>query len=104
MLSNPPEAREKRVKNEEHEIVRVAEPVMLPSENAVDVTFNLCVTNKKDGCIAELTETHRSRYLFEPELREYLRLSGFNDIRFEEWVTGKEPDLNTWSVTCSARK
>ncbi len=96
-LTDPPSIRIKRVEDERVSIVRIAEPVIHPNKNYVDVHYTVFVRDKRSGKVAEMKETHRMRYLFKPEIDYLLSLSGLTLIDDMEWLSGKELDFNTWS-------
>lgn len=102
VLSDPPVVRVKRLADDEIEVLRIAEPVMHYNDNVVDVNYRVMITNKATGGMEQLSETHKMRYLFLPEIREYLAALGFSLVRAEEWVSGKEPGRDTWGLCCVA--
>jgi SAM-dependent methyltransferase len=98
VLSDPPVVRVKRLEDESIQVVRIAEPVMHPNENVVDVNYQVMITEKSTGAVEQLVETHRMRYFFIPELELFLRNAGLRIITDSEWMTGNCPDLTTWGV------
>jgi hypothetical protein len=38
------------------------------------------------------------RYLFKPEIDIFFSQAGFQIIDFFEWMTGRKPGFDTWSV------
>jgi SAM-dependent methyltransferase len=98
VLSDPPVVRVKRLEDEAIKVVRIAEPVMHPNENVVDVNYQVMITEKSTGTVEQLVETHRMRYLFLPELELFLRDAGLSIIAVSEMMTGNCPDLTTWGV------
>ena len=98
VLSDPPVVRIKRLEDELIRVVRIAEPVMHPNENVVDVNYQVIITEKSTGTVEQLVETHRMRYLFFPELEQYLQNAGLSIIAASEWMTGNSLSLSTWGV------
>ena len=47
VLTDPPEVRQKRLENKDIEVLRIAEPVMYPNENVVDVNYCVHIKQKK---------------------------------------------------------
>jgi hypothetical protein len=83
--------------NEEIEITRLAEPVMLFNENRVDVNYHVFVRDVRSGQVNTLKETHAMRYFFKPEIEMLSKQSQFQLIHAEEWrLTGKLVDESTW--------
>ncbi|QWV95078.1 class I SAM-dependent methyltransferase [Geomonas oryzisoli] len=103
VLSDPPVVRVKRLEDEEVRIVRIAEPVLHPNENLVDVNYQVMVCHTGTGVTEELRETHRMRYLFLPELEAMLRQAGLHLDGAFEWMTGNTPGVDTWGVCCVVR-
>jgi SAM-dependent methyltransferase len=103
VLTQRPSARTKRVENEEIEVTRMAEPELLPNNNLVDVHYHMFVRDKASNEVKELRETHRMRYLFQPEIELLLELAGFRLVHGEEWMTGKPVGTATWGACFLAR-
>lgn len=77
---------------------------MYPKENIVDVNFDITITTKSDGKSNNISELHKMRYLFEPEVELLLNNNGFELIKIEEWLTGELPSNNSWYVTFNCKK
>lgn len=103
VLTERPSIRLKRVEDEALSITRIAEPVMHPNENLVDVNYRILITDKANGRVEEVQETHRMRYLFTPEIASLLSQNGFTIAESAEWLSGKEPGFDTWNVYFVAR-
>ena len=104
VLSDRPTVRVKRLEEKSIELLRVAEPIIYPNENLVDVNYEIIVKDKHKGSCEVLNETHTMRYLFKPEIEIFMRNAGFSLIRCEEWMSGNEPGFNTWAVTFLGKK
>jgi len=104
VLTGRPEVRIKRLENEAIEVTRLAEPVMYANENIVDVNYLIFIRNKTTGNVNEIKEKHSMRYLFKPEVDLMLRQTGFELEGYFEYITGKKPGFNTWSVCFAGRK
>lgn len=98
VLTDLPEVRIKRLENDEVEVLRIAEPVMHINDNVVDVNYQVMISEKATGKVEQLSEVHRMRYLFMPEITGYLDAVGIRVLRAEEWMTGKESGSGTWGV------
>ncbi len=98
VLTDRPTMRVKRLEDEKIVVTRIAEPVMHPNDNLVDVNYRVLVLEKATGKVEELKETHRMRYLFLPEIDLLLRKTGMEIIESSEWITGREPGFDTWGV------
>lgn len=98
VLTDPPVVRVKRMRNDEIEITRIAEPECFPNECRVDVHYTVFVRNRDSGAIDELREVHQMRYLSIPEIEMLAGSTGFKVSHFCEWMSGNKPSANTWSV------
>ncbi|KKG09826.1 methyltransferase type 11 [Methanosarcina sp. 2.H.T.1A.6] len=99
VLSEKPSVRVKRLEDENVKLLRIAEPVMYPNENLVDINYEILVEDKQSGNYEALNETHTMRYLFKPEIEIFMESTGFRLIMCEEWLSGNEPGFDTWGVT-----
>jgi len=98
VLTDPPAVRVKRMEDDKTCVVRIAEPIMYPNENLVDVNYQVFISEKPRGQFDVLKESHRMRYLFRPEIECLLADSGLKLIDCFEWLTGRTPDSDTWGV------
>lgn len=99
VLTDRPAVRVKRMQGDGFDVLRIAEPVMHPNENVVDVHYTVHVTNHADSRLDQIDETHRMRYLFGPELRFMLLAAGLRVLDEQEWMSGKGLDYGTWLAT-----
>ena len=97
VLTARPSVRIKRMEDDKVSITRIAEPMMYPNENCVDVNYTVWIRDKHTAKVEEVKETHRIRYLFKPEIEQILALSGLSLINAQEWLSGNELDFNTWN-------
>lgn len=104
VLTNKPAVRIKRLENNTTKFLRIAEPILYPSENIVDVNYEVIVENKESKKCDHVFETHKMRYLYMPEVRSLLDNNGLEFISSEEWLTGKESGFDTWGVCFISRK
>jgi SAM-dependent methyltransferase len=103
VLTDRPAVRVKRLEDEQIIVTRIAEPVMHPNENVVDVNYHVFVRDKVSGEVEEVKETHRMRYLFRPEIEILLKETGMEVIESSEWMSDREPGFDTWGVCFVAR-
>ena len=71
--------------------------------NCVEVNYDLNIRDKTTGRIDKFEECHRMRYLFLPEIEQFLEAAGMKPVFAHEWMTENEPGFNTWSVCCGAK-
>jgi SAM-dependent methyltransferase len=104
VLSDRPAVRVKRVENEEIAVTRIAEPVLYPNDNCVDVNHQLLIKHKASGAIEELRECHRMRYLFMPEIKELFAGAELEMVASYAWMTDREPGFDAWNVCFVGRR
>ena len=93
-----PEVRVKRLEKDDLEITRIAEPIVYPNENRVDVCYTVFVREANSGEIQSFMETHPMRHFSLPELDLLAESAGFERVCAQEWLTGKEPSEASWGV------
>jgi SAM-dependent methyltransferase len=102
VIAHPPGMRMKSFEDHNFHISRTANPLMRPDENVVKVQYKFTVTEKATLRCQEFNETHCMRYLFKPELDEFLREAGLAPNGFAEWLSDNVPGCNTWNVYINA--
>lgn len=98
VLTERPTTRLKRLEDDEINLVRIAEPIMHPNDNTVDVNYHVLIKDKRNNSFEELKEKHVMRYLFKPEMELFIENSGLQLLTISEWMTGNDPGFDTWSV------
>ncbi len=98
VLAQRPSVRVKRMADEETEILRIAEPTMLPNENRVDVHYTMVVRDRRHGSVQLLEETHPMRHFSLPEIDWLAAAHGFRRVAAEEFLSGRVPGEDTWGV------
>jgi SAM-dependent methyltransferase len=99
VLTEPPAVRQKRLENKDIEVLRIAEPVMYPNENVVDVNYCIHIKQKESGKVSELNETHKMRYLFIPEILQFSSKWFTLKTNFA-WMKDSTPDFTDWLSVC----
>ena len=103
VLTEKPSVRVKQMEDRQLKITRIAEPVMHHNDNIVDVNYTFFILNKQSGNVEELKEKHRMRYLFAPEIMQFLASTNLQLVEFAEWLTARSPGVDTWNVYCIAK-
>jgi len=98
VLTDLPVTRIKRLVNEKIKVTRIAEPVMHPDENVVDVNYDVFIKDIDSKKIIEKEELHKVRYFFDTELDMICKQVGFVIKQKYEWMSDKNPDFNSWNV------
>jgi len=104
VLTDRPTVRVKELEDEFITVTRIAQPVIHPNENVVDVNYRVFLRDKASGSVREIHESHRMRYLFHPEVDLMLGLSGFQPQMSEEWLTSAPLSMTSWSALFTAWK
>jgi SAM-dependent methyltransferase len=103
VLTDRPVTRVKRMEDNQIQVTRLAEPVLHPEQNVVDVNYHVLIRNRQTDAVSEVKETHHMRYLFRPEIELLTEQGGFKVLHSEEWITGRKPGFDTWGVCFVAR-
>jgi len=103
VLAERPSVRVKRMEDEAIRVTRIAEPKMHPNECIVDVGYQVFVEDRATKAVEQLTELHRMRYLFRPEIEALCEGAGLQVVAACEWLTGKPLGEGTWSACFVAR-
>jgi len=96
VLTQLPEVRVKRLEDEEVKVTRIAEPELLVNDNIVEVNYTVFIEAKSTNKIIQLSEKHRLRYLFLPELEGY-RDSSWKELVSQEWLSDGPLSVDSWS-------
>jgi len=99
-----PEIRIKRMKNDNIEAVRIAEPDIIDDKNQIDVNYTIFVREKGNKQYEELSETHSMRHFTISEIDYLASYVGFKRVVAEEFLTGKNPSKESWGVCFILKK
>ncbi len=98
VLRELPQVRIKRLQNNSLTLIRIAEPVLYPNDNLVDVNYQVFLQTAGQPTFQELQEVHRMRYLFKPELEDLLYRSSMRLEHYGEWMSDRPVGFDTWGV------
>lgn len=98
VYTQQPVIRIKRMSNPSIDITRIAEPIIYPNENRVDVKYTIYARDIQSGNIQILNETHVMRHFSLPEIDILAQANGFIRISSEEFLTRKPVGVDTWGV------
>jgi len=93
-----PENRIKRMADDDVSITRFAQPEILYNKNAINVSYDIFVYNKKNQNTDIINEQHLMRHFSMPEIELLALHTDFKILAHEEYITGKEADKTTWGV------
>ena len=106
VLTERPEVRRRRFEDENRLVTRIAEPILYPNDNVVEVRYHITVKDKQKGSTVKFEESHPMRYLFHPEVALMAAASGFELKAAFAWMTDRPPGFESWYVCfiCKTRK
>jgi SAM-dependent methyltransferase len=101
---NKPEVRIKKMSDSTFDVIRIAEPNILPDLNQVDVNYSIFYKLKSEVSWQLTTETHSMRHFSTSEIADFASQSGFDLIKAEEFKTKSKPSKETWGVCYILKK
>ncbi len=104
VLSIKPDIKVKRIENSQIEVIRIAEPTINYNNNVIDINFNIIITNKSNNETHFINELHKMRHFSINEIDLLCKLSGFEILNNEEFLTSQKPSNNTWGVCFILKK
>jgi len=104
VYAQKPEVRVKRMVDEAIEITRIAEPVLRPNENRVDVNYTIFARDIASDAVQTFSEIHPMRHFSLAELDLIAHMNGFAVVGTEEFLTSKTPSEETWGVCLTLKK
>ena len=99
-----PKVRVKRMNDAEVDVTRLAEPVICPNNNQVNVNYTIFARDKINGTVKTFTELHPMRHLSLPEIDFLANSQGFVRVCTEEFLTGIPAGEKTWGVCVTLKK
>jgi SAM-dependent methyltransferase len=99
-----PAVRVKRMSDDQIEITRLAEPVIYPNNNRVDVNYTIFARDINSGVMQTSTETHPMRHFSLPEIDFLAAANGFERIITEEFMSGRAASEDTWGVCVTLKR
>ena len=103
VLTELPETRVKRFENDAIHVTRIAEPEIHFHRNVVDVNYTITVKDKRSDAITGLTEKHAMRYLFLPEIEQFLGPWFIVEGHYE-WLKDSAPNHRSWTALTVLKK
>jgi SAM-dependent methyltransferase len=104
VYAQKPVVRVKRMSDQQVEITRIAEPVIYPNENRVDVNYTIYSRDLVNGAVQTMQETHPMRHFSLPEIDILASVNGFETLAAEEFLTGDNPSESTWGTCVILKK
>lgn len=104
VYAQQPEVRVKRLAEGDLRITRLAEPVIYPNENRVDVNYTILAQDTASGACQTFTEKHPMRHFSLPELDLLASVTGFERLCAEAFLSGVAPSEETWGICVVLRR
>lgn len=104
VLKQRPDTRVKRMQDAQIAVTRIAEPVMHPNENRVDVNYTVFVQDLSNAQFTRLNENHPMRYFSLLELDLFAANAGFSRLYAGDLLNDTAPSEDTWGVCCVFQK
>lgn len=98
VLTDLPITRIKRLENDLIKVTRIAEPVIYPQQNTVDVHYDVFIQDQNNKEVVEKNELHKMRYFFDMELHLICEQIGFEVLDKFKWMSSDSPSLDSWNV------
>lgn len=98
VLTDLPLTRIKRFESDLIKVTRIAEPVIYPQQNIVDVHYDVFIQDQNSKGILEKNELHKMRYFFDTELDLICEQIGFEVLDKFKWMSNDSPSLDSWNV------
>lgn len=96
VLSDRPRALSKKVSDDRIEVTRSTVSTMHVNENCVNVHFDIDIQSRDSASRRQVAEDHRMRYLFLPEIEQFLGMTGFQLRSAQSWMTRDALDDRSW--------
>jgi SAM-dependent methyltransferase len=98
VLRQWPSVTEKNLSDDTIEVHRIATPEIHVNDNIVDVNYDVSVKDHATGVTETLKETHRMRYLFQPEIELAFKTAGMKLIDARAWMSDAPPGVDSWGA------
>ena len=105
VITQRPKIRIKNLRSKEFMIKRTATPRINFNNDSVDIHYSLSIKSKKNNSVRRISEQHKLRYFFLPELYLALGIAGFKVVKCLKWLSFKEEvSEKSWSALIIAKK
>ncbi len=104
VLTHRPQTTVKKIESNETVLTRVAQPDLNPNLNCVDIKIDIWHQKNGGSSFSYISESHKLRYLFVPEIQLMIENTSFELVDVFEWGTTKKPDTDSWSAVVILQK
>ena len=103
VLTDRPYERTRELEDGHLKVIRKASPVLHANKNIVDVHYDLTIEEKENSNTTSIQELHSMRYMFQPEIMQFLEGAQFKPEGNFRWMTRETPDFDSWYTCYVAR-
>lgn len=104
VLSQKPTRKIKKIKKNNLELTRIAQPTNHINSNIVDVNYKIIVKDLKLKSLEIFNELHSMRHFSLPEIDLLASIHGFERIKALDILTKKKPGKDTWGLCVFLKK
>lgn len=104
VLTEKPSVRVKRFADKAIAVTRISEPTMDCVRNVVNIDFDVFVEDRRTHLVNRISENHRVRYFFFPELEQFLAAQGFKVVAHGKWMSSEPLDSQSWYGWIAAQR
>jgi SAM-dependent methyltransferase len=99
-----PSVKIKKINDSNLEVIRIAEPKILYEKNIVDVKFTIIAKDLTNNEFSVFEEIHPMRHFAIQEIDLLAKLTNFEVIKVEEFLTGNNVSISTWGACFILKK
>jgi SAM-dependent methyltransferase len=103
VLTQRPEIRVKKIRNDKMQITRIAQPELCVNENVVKVNYDVFIDFKEENYIDKFSECHHMRYFFMSDLSLMWNIVPLKMLSIKEWMTDETPSTHSWAAVTVLR-
>lgn len=104
VMNDPPTIKVKRMRDEQIEVIRIAEPDNHYNESVIDVKFHILINNIQTNQLTQLYEKHPMRFLFKNEIELFAKRSKLKLVQYYSWLNFTEPTKDDWYAVFILKK
>lgn len=104
VINLKPSIKIKTISDHEHTVTRIANPKIDYFTSTVNIDFKIFIEELSNSKISMFNELHSMRHFSALELTLFAKLTGFEILNIEEFMTSKQPTENSWAVSVLLKK
>lgn len=104
VLNLKPSNRIKTISDEKYSVTRIAESKIDYSTSTVNIDFRIFIEDLSNAKISKFSELHKMRHFSILELELLSKMTGFEILNTEEFLTGEMPSEKTWAISVVLKK